>query len=148
MATTLTVEPVSRLSAKPGLPVTLLNPRQGIDVGVGSQVDLSLMSQLVDGYLDVRITLSEGLTLIEGELTQNRSIDNAKLVPMSLVLRADMAGKYYVNMEIVNPEQLQGVNRRALAVTVIAGGEVNKALKTETENDPEQHILPAQETTR
>lgn len=145
-AKVLAVQPAAQVNAKPGLPVSLAAPRQGIDVGMDTRVDLSLITSLSTGYLEVRITPSVGLAVVGGELTQQLTIGNAKTMPMSLTLRAEAAGKYYVNIEVVNPEQVDGLNRRALAAIVIAGDEGKKAQATEPKSGTDKHVLPAQET--
>ena len=145
-ATVLPVAPANRVSAKPSLPVTVVAARQQVNVSEVTRVDLALKTSLSTGRFDVRITPDVGLVVVSGELEQQLTISGAEVLPMSLELRADQPGKYYVNIEVVSPEQVEGLNRRTLAVVVIAGRDGTKTLSADSKAEPKKHVLPAQET--
>ena len=144
-ATVLSVGSGNSVSAKPGLPVTLLKPRQGVEVGVVTRVDLSLTTGLSKGRFEVGVTPSAGVTVVAGELQKTLIIDDTDGLSMGLDIRVDQPGKYYINIEVTSIEQVGGLDRRALAAVVVAGGEDFKMSSTELKSKSEKHVMPAQE---
>jgi|GEM_PF-6764625 len=147
-ATALKVSTTPGLSAKPGLPVSLQTPRQQIPVADPTKVDLTLLTQQHSGRYRVRLSPSLGLSIISGEPEQLFTLDDTGRVPLSLVVQADRVGKYYLNIEVVNPEQTEGINRRALAAVILVGNDAVKPSVNGPLNSQKKRVLPAQESIR
>lgn len=145
-ATVLDTPSVKVVSSKPGLPVSLLAPRQAIEPGVPTQVDVSLLTTLKKGQFEVHITPSSELTVTSGLLSQQPPLTDGKL-PIMLQLRADTTGKHFLTLDVVNRAQVDGFNRRALTLVIVAGQpKAVKALTAPpTEAAKTPHVLPAQE---
>jgi hypothetical protein len=145
-ATVLNTPSVKVLSRKPGLPVSLVAPRQALEPGVPTQVDVSLLTPVKNGQFEVQITPSSGLTVTAGLLSQQPQLSNGKL-PITLQLRADTPGEHFLTLDVVNRAQTEGLNRRALTLVLMAGSPpAVKALTTpQKEASKSHHVLPAQE---
>ena len=134
------------VGGKPALPVTLLHPRQRVDVGVATRVDLSLATALSDTSFQVSITPDAGLSVVAGSLQQNvSSAGSSESMDIALDVRAERPGKYYINLEVISSDATAGLDRRALALVVLAGATEAKALLAEPKATPEKHVMPAQE---
>ncbi|WP_041523155.1 hypothetical protein [Gilvimarinus agarilyticus] len=145
-AEVLNTAQVGSVIGKPALPVRLLHPRQRVDVGVVTEVDLSLVTDLPETSFRVSISPDSGLSVVTGSLEQTlNSADTLDAMLMSLEVRADYPGKYYINLEVVNSGGATGLDRRALALVVLAGPTEAKALSAEPKTIPEKRVLPAQE---
>lgn len=115
-----------------------------IDANSSASVSLDLSHIYDEGDLSVELVLSEGLTLVGGELSKTFNLADSKIFPWSLMVMAE-TGRYYITVYIHVKEygRYEVVN-----IPVLVGNfkEQDVMLKSaQQNNNAELIIMPAEE---
>lgn len=143
------VKNVAKPHPKPGAGVSFENTTPHVlQQNVPEDVLLVLLASGAEGVMDVRITVSEGLTLNSQNTIRFELLPNGRYeLPVNIT--AHQQGRHYINLQV-----LTNINKRqatrALAAVVQVGNELqlqkNQGLAPSSATDDGVVIMPAEET--
>ncbi len=108
---------------KPGLAVDLSYKSEHVEVGEVSDVNITLISQLKQGTLKVKVApLNESLVGLEEQNFEFKLSESKRSFPINLQVGSSQSGIYYINLIV----SLEGEGSRVLAVPVHIGETASK----------------------
>lgn len=118
------------------------------DVGQPFEIELALLPRLAADTLEVEVSGIPGLTLVSGGTGKFEGITAGERYTSKVLVRADAAGLYYVNVVVRMITKVQ-TEARAFSIPVVVGTvpAARKAAPPEDATGQAIQSLPAAETT-
>ncbi|MEA2047756.1 MAG: hypothetical protein U9O64_04835 [Campylobacterota bacterium] len=131
---------------KPGAPVEIKYSSEHVNIVEVSKVDISLMSSLTEGTMDVKIKVDKELTeLTNIDKKLSFELTNSdRTYPLYLEVSAESEGLYYIRVLV----SIKGNGMRAFAIPVYVGSGIlrkNSANVVKTKSGEELNLFLAEE---